>query len=121
MTQVESATRARSREGWTNGRRTKFLECLAATPNVRRACAAVGLSREAAYRLRRRDPVFALAWADAHRLGYQARARALVAAMPKKTLRTLSHPSNVSTKPLAWAPPHLRHCVEALLRPSPVP
>jgi hypothetical protein len=113
------AARAPSADGWTSARRMKFLECLAATPNVRRACAAVGLSREAAYRLRRRDPVFALAWADAHRLGHEARERALVAALGKKSLRTLSQASNVSTEPLAWVPPHLRHCVEALLQPVP--
>jgi hypothetical protein len=121
MTQLENAIPALApgRDGWTPARRAKFLECLAAAPNVRRACAAVGLSREAAYRLRRRDPAFAVAWAEAHRRGYEARVQALVSARPGKPLRTLSTASTVSTEPLAWMPPHLRHLAEALLRPLP--
>ena len=43
----------------------QFLESLAQDGNVRVACARVGLSREAAYRLRRRDALFARAWAAA--------------------------------------------------------
>lgn len=123
MTQfkIDAATPARRRNGWTPTRRAKFLECLAAKPNVLRACAAAGISREAAYRLRRRDPAFALAWADALRQGYDARVQVLVAAVTKSSPRTLSIVSNVSTEPLAWAPPHLRHSVEALLQPLPVP
>ena len=52
-------------DGWTAVRKTQFLEALADDGNVRAACARVGLSREAAYRLRRRDPLFARAWAAA--------------------------------------------------------
>jgi hypothetical protein len=52
-------------DGWTPARKAQFLEALAGDGNVRAACARVGLSREAAYRLRRRDPLFARAWAAA--------------------------------------------------------
>src|SRR5688572_13678311 len=52
-------------DGWTAARKAQFLESLAHDGNVRAACARVGLSREAAYRLRRRDAMFARAWAAA--------------------------------------------------------
>jgi len=51
--------------GWTPERQTRFLDHLAEKGNVRAACKRVGLSREAAYRLRRRDPLFARGWAAA--------------------------------------------------------
>jgi hypothetical protein len=49
-------------DGWTPERRTRFLDQLAARGNVRAACASVGMSREAAYKLRRREPLFARGW-----------------------------------------------------------
>jgi hypothetical protein len=52
-------------DGWTAARKVQFLEALAHDGNVCAACARVGLSREAAYRLRRREPLFARAWAAA--------------------------------------------------------
>ena len=54
-----------SPRGWTPAVRTRFLEHLALKGHVRAACAHVGLSAEAAYRLRRRDPLFARGWAAA--------------------------------------------------------
>jgi hypothetical protein len=51
--------------GWTPERMTRFLDHLAHKGNVRAACWRVGLSREAAYRLRRRDPLLARGWAAA--------------------------------------------------------
>jgi hypothetical protein len=51
--------------GWTPESRARFLDHLAGKGNVRAACKRVGLSREAAYRLRRRDPLFARGWAAA--------------------------------------------------------
>src|SRR6478735_10549224 len=51
--------------GWTSERKTRFLDHLALKGNVRASCKRVGLSREAAYRLRRRDAVFARGWAAA--------------------------------------------------------
>ena len=52
-------------DGWTAARKARFLESLAGDGNVSAACARAGLSREAAYRLRRRDALFARAWAAA--------------------------------------------------------
>ena len=52
-------------DGWSPERKTRFLERLAANGNVRAACAAVGMSRESAYTLRRRDPLFARGWGAA--------------------------------------------------------
>jgi hypothetical protein len=49
-------------DGWSAERKLRFLDRLAACGNVRTACARVGLSREAAYRLRRRDALFARGW-----------------------------------------------------------
>ena len=60
-----SNTPATRHDGWTAARKAQFLESLAHDGNVRAACARVGLSREAAYRLRRRDALFARAWAAA--------------------------------------------------------
>jgi hypothetical protein len=51
--------------GWTPDLQTQFLDQLALKGNVAASCKRVSLSREAAYRLRRRDPVFARGWAAA--------------------------------------------------------
>lgn len=55
--------------GWTPERKALFLDRLSVHGNARAACRAVGLSAEAAYRLRRRDPLFARGWAAAIVLG----------------------------------------------------
>ena len=55
------------RDGWTETRRAAFLAALAAECDVGRACARVGLTREGAYRLRKRDAAFARAWAASQR------------------------------------------------------
>jgi hypothetical protein len=64
-------------DGWTPERRTGFLYELAACGNVRSACSHVGLSAEAAYKLRRRDALFARAWAAALVLAREASAEVL--------------------------------------------
>ena len=51
--------------GWTRHKKAVFLDHLAQHGNVRAACARVGLSRDAAYRLRRRDADFARGWGAA--------------------------------------------------------
>ena len=51
--------------GWTPQAMARFLDHLSVKGNVRAACARVGLSAEAAYRLRRRDGLFARGWAAA--------------------------------------------------------
>ena len=88
---------SRRRDGWTPERRATFLECQCDKADVRGACARVGLSRQAAYKLRRRDPVFALAWDVALQVAHDEKVRRMVAALPKRTLRTLSVSSELST------------------------
>ncbi|RZM10081.1 MAG: hypothetical protein EOP67_68960, partial [Sphingomonas sp.] len=60
-----------SPRGWTMAKRERFLDTLAATAHVKMAAAAAGINRTNAYRLRRRDPVFAELWLQALELGYQ--------------------------------------------------
>jgi len=60
------------RDGWSPERKLRFLDHLAARGNVRAACAAVGMTREAAYALRRRDGLFARGWAAALLLAREA-------------------------------------------------
>nr|WP_166179875.1 hypothetical protein [Altererythrobacter segetis] len=57
-----SACLAGSPRGWTPARKAQFLDHLAHDGAVRTACGRVGMSREAAYHLRRRDAAFARAW-----------------------------------------------------------
>jgi hypothetical protein len=64
-------------DGWTDARKAQFLEHLAGHGNVRAACARVAMSHEAAYRLRRRDALFARAWAAALNLAREASAQVL--------------------------------------------
>ncbi|WP_052208584.1 hypothetical protein [Croceibacterium mercuriale] len=56
---------AHRHDGWTPDRTARFLDTLSHKGNVSRAAAAIGLSRETAYCRRRRDPLFARAWAAA--------------------------------------------------------
>jgi hypothetical protein len=77
-------------DGWTPERRSQFLAFLAAGIDVSSACRGVGLSREAAYRLRRRDPAFALVWEDALRSARKTAEQAWLAMLPQRLLRTMS-------------------------------
>jgi hypothetical protein len=78
MTQQSTPTPPTIRhDGWTQPRRAQFLEALSHNGNVLAACARVGMSREAAYRLRRREPAFARAWAAAQMVGREASAEVL--------------------------------------------
>ena len=83
-------TRPIRRDGWTPQRRQRFLELLAAGSDVRRSCAAVGLTRQAAYTLRRRDPAFAGEWDAATRTARAVAHEAFVAMLPERLLRTMS-------------------------------
>lgn len=49
-------------DGWSRARKARFLDRLAACGNVRTASKAAGMSRDSAYRLRRRDAAFARGW-----------------------------------------------------------
>jgi len=64
-------------DGWTEARTTQFLNHLAVEGSVRGACGRVGMSREAAYKLRRRDALFARAWNAALLLAREAGAEVL--------------------------------------------
>lgn len=59
-------------DGWSPALKVRFLDRLAGCGNVAAACAAVGMSREAAYRLRRRDALFARGWDAALLLAREA-------------------------------------------------
>lgn len=59
------------RDGWTAARKVRFLDHLAAKGTVRGACRVAGMSAEAAYRLRRRDTLFARGWNAALALAQQ--------------------------------------------------
>ena len=78
MTDQASITaRAVRHDGWTEARRTQFLNHLGIEGSVRGACARVGMSREAAYKMRRRDALFARAWNAALLLAREAGAEVL--------------------------------------------
>lgn len=77
-------------DGWTRERRRRFLEFLAAGRDISLACRGTGLSRQAAYKLRRRDPAFAREWGAALQRARDASANAFLAMLPEKLLRTLS-------------------------------
>lgn len=64
-------------DGWTPARKILFFYELAACGSVRTACSEAGMSPEAAYKLRRRDALFARAWAAALVLAREASAEVL--------------------------------------------
>lgn len=63
---------------WTEKRRQTFLARLAETANVCSSARVVGLSKQAAYDLKRRDPAFAQAWRDALEIGFSELEMALL-------------------------------------------
>jgi len=65
FSQIKELARKYSGRGWTPQLKACFLDHLAGKGSVRAACARVGISPEAAYRLRRRDALFARGWAAA--------------------------------------------------------
>lgn len=82
---VRQLTLTRRKGGWTRRQIEAFFEHLAATCNVAASAAAARIDATAAYRWRRRDPVFARLWEQAldegaDRLEMLAMARALRAA-----------------------------------------
>ena len=83
-------TRPIRRDGWTFERKQRFLALLAAGLDVRRACKRVGMSRQAAYTLRRRDPEFGQAWDGALRAARAADDEAFLAMLPERLRRTMS-------------------------------
>jgi len=57
-----SASATGSDNGWTPARKVRFLDHLSEKGDVRAAAARVGMSRQSAYVLRRRDRVFGQGW-----------------------------------------------------------
>jgi hypothetical protein len=84
------ATRPIRGDGWTLERRRRFLDMLGAGLDVRRACAGIGMSRQAAYALRWRDPAFARAWDGALRSARAAEDERFLAMLPERLRRTMS-------------------------------
>ena len=99
--QIEPSTAKPRHDGWTPQRKRRFLQSLAEKDDVRRACACVGLSRQAAYTLKKRDPLFAEAWALALRLGRAARVRLIAADLAQRAAGTVSGSSQRNVTPLA--------------------
>lgn len=77
---MTAAPAAQRYNRWTRARMVAFLRELAATQSVSAAAAAVGMSRSAAYSLRKRleDDPFALGWDLALECGMQALAQAVM-------------------------------------------
>lgn len=65
MDTSQTPTQTFRHDGWTPARKTRFLDCLALKGNVRLACRAATMSPDSAYRLKRREPLFARGWAAA--------------------------------------------------------
>jgi hypothetical protein len=87
---VPFTTRPIRRDGWTPERRERFLELLAAGLDVRGACRQVGLSRQSAYALRRREAAFARGWDEALRSARVAEDEKFLAMLPERLRRTMS-------------------------------
>jgi len=83
-------TRTARSDGWTPARRRQFLGALAAGRDISRACVEVGLSRQAAYKLRRRDPAFAEDWNAALGTAHEKAVEKFLAMLPENLRRTLS-------------------------------
>ncbi len=66
----QAQQRKQRKDGWTEERRTIFLETLATTCNVTAAAKAAGKTAKTARDLRRRDSGFAAAWEDAIAMAY---------------------------------------------------
>lgn len=79
-------------DGWTPARQRHFVEVLAATKSLTRACQAVGMSRTGAYKLRDRPEAsqFRLAWDAALRPAFD-RPRRIV---PPKLMKQRQPPSS---------------------------
>ncbi|WP_199792401.1 GNAT family N-acetyltransferase [Allosphingosinicella vermicomposti] len=68
---AETETRTLRRDGWTPERKRLFQETLAQCGTVSKACRVVGMSAQAAYALRNRDPLFGAGWDTALLLARQ--------------------------------------------------
>jgi len=85
----DTAVHAVRHDGWTTWRRRVFFEALAARLPVLLACARAGLSRQAAYGARRRDPGFAREWRQAQDSARRAHERAFLESLPDSLRQSL--------------------------------
>lgn len=67
------------RDGWTSKKRGIFLDHLETSCNIRRSVEAAGMTDDTARALRRRDPEFAAAWAEALEIGCERLRAELIA------------------------------------------
>ena len=83
-------------DGWTAARQVRFIEELAATKSIARACRVVGMSRESAYKLRDRaeSVQFRLAWNAALRPEFDRPG-------PRKPSRSLPSTVNATSSALS--------------------
>ena len=81
-TSTSRASRPVRSDGWTMERRRLFVAALANGLSVAEACASVGLSREAAYKARRRDADFAHRWALAQTSARRAARQSFLDRLP---------------------------------------
>ena len=94
------------RDSWTAAKRAAFLAELEASCNARRACAAADVGKDAAYGLRRRDPVFAAAWAAAIEQGCEnLRALMLARAMGTADAELIADNPDTADRPAPAPPP----------------
>ena len=91
----ENSTAICRRDGWTPFARRLFLEVLAETGRVSRACDFAGLSVSSAYALRHRDPIFAASWDAACELARTALADALYERALDGTTETITRNGEV--------------------------
>ena len=84
-------------DGWTPERRVTFCVNLAGSRSVTFAAASVGLSRKAAYALRKRDPGFAALWRSALSATRTSQAKGN-AAEPRRTVNKPPREGNRSDR-----------------------
>ena len=89
-TQTHTPVCSARSNGWTLERQHRFLATLAAGHTVASACARVGLSREAAYKARRRDAGFARRWQQAQERARHMAERAFLDHLPDSLRSSLS-------------------------------
>ena len=93
---VERATPDKGRtDGWTPFARRLFLEVLAETGRVSRACEYAQLTKQSAYALRARDPLFAASWDAACELARAPLADALYERAPDGVTETITRDGEV--------------------------
>jgi hypothetical protein len=86
-------------DGWTEARQRRFIDVLAATKSLTRACQAVGMSRTSAYKLRDRPGArqFRLAWDAVLRPDFDRSHRTAAAKLMKYNQPTSSASETLQT------------------------